>query len=320
MSSLVLAAASFPWIYSGGMMLADAAATQELPAILESIGESAGRAKIGRFFNRALLLCALCTLPFLIKRIRSIRHADTTQHSPAPPKLSLTQKLTQLGISFTIAAGILWIMSILLVQAGAFTLDPNSPSFSKVISKAVMPAIGAAVVEEWVFRGLLLGLWLRFCKPVTACISCSLFFAFLHFLNPPVTINHPEHLLAGFEVLGKILYNFADPRFFVADFATLTVVGLILAWAKIKTGRLWFCFGLHAGWVFAFKLFSLFYDQALNHSLNPWGVGQSLRSGAIPLIGLLITGLACHFVLKKLPIVGAEEETEEPSDTDIAPA
>lgn len=298
--SLILAAILFPWLYSAGMNLANAAETRELPAILESIGESAGRAKIGRFYNRALLLCAISTLPILILRVRQIRKADPSSQPIKPRALSLRSKLSQLVISFSIAGGILWITGMILVQLGAFSLDPKVPGFSKIISKAVIPAIGAALVEEWVFRGLILGLFLRFFKPLAACISCSLFFAFLHFLNPPVTIQDPSHVFAGFEVLGKILLHFTNPRFFVTDFATLTLVGLILAWAKVKTEHLWFCFGLHAGWVFAFKLFGLLYNHVNGHSLIPWGVGHSLRSGAIPLLALIITAAVCQFALKIL--------------------
>jgi membrane protease YdiL (CAAX protease family) len=144
-------------------------------------------------------------------------------------------------------------------------------------------------------------LWLRFARPVTACAGTALVFAFLHFLNPPAgsVIADPAHVLAGFQLLGKILLHFTDPLFFLTDFASLLAAGLILAWARVRTGALWFSIGLHAGWIAAFKAFNLFYQEVSDSPLRPWGIGENLRSGVLPLLTLGITAVICHFVLRR---------------------
>ena len=76
------------------------------------------------------------------------------------------------------------------------------------------------------------------------------------------------------------------------------VFGLILAWARVRTGALWFSIGLHAGWIFTFKGFNKLYQDVPNHPLQPWGVGEDLRSGFLPVVTLLATALICHFVLR----------------------
>lgn len=127
------------------------------------------------------------------------------------------------------------------------------------------------------------------------------FFAFVHFLKPPdgSVITDPGNAFAGFELLGKILLHFTNPQFFVTDFLTLFVVGMILAWARIRTGALWFSIGLHAGWIVVFKGFNQFFEQPSSHPLYPWGIGDSLRSGILPMLALGLTAIICHFVLKK---------------------
>jgi membrane protease YdiL (CAAX protease family) len=157
------------------------------------------------------------------------------------------------------------------------------------------------LLEEWLFRGLLLGLWLRSVRPATACLGTSLLFAFLHFMAPPdgTFIKDPAQVLAGFELLGKILLHFTDPLFFVTDFAALLAGGLILAWARVRTGALWFSIGLHAGWIMVFKGFNLLYQVIPGHPLHPWGVGDNLRSGILPLLTLGITAVICHFALRR---------------------
>jgi membrane protease YdiL (CAAX protease family) len=200
-----------------------------------------------------------------------------------------------------IAAGLLWGLGAILDAAGAYVPKQQAPAAGKLLSKALVPAVAVALVEEWLFRGVLLGLWLRFARPVTACAGTALVFAFLHFLNPPAgsVIADPAHVLAGFQLLGKILLHFTDPLFFLTDFASLLAAGLILAWARVRTGALWFSIGLHAGWIAAFKAFNLFYQEVSDSPLRPWGIGENLRSGVLPLLTLGITAVICHFVLRR---------------------
>ena len=84
----------------------------------------------------------------------------------------------------------------------------------------------------------------------------------------------------------------------MTEFATLFAVGMILAWARLRTGALWFSIGLHAGWVLAFKTFNLLYVAVVPHPLRPWGIGESLKSGLLPLLTLALTALVCQFALR----------------------
>jgi len=300
-ASLTMAAVLAPWAYQGGKWLAALAETRELAGWIESLAGSCGRAELDRYFDRSLLFSALVLLPFLLRRIRQI---GRTEGLPPQPRVRYpaSSVAAQLTLGCLIAAGLLGVMGLLLDLAGAYAMRPDPPEPGKFLRKALITAVAASLVEEWLFRGLLLGLWLRFARPAFAVVGTSLVFAFLHFLKPPegfeiATSGHP---LAGFDLLGKILLHFTDPRFFVTDFATLFVVGLILAWARLRTGALWFSIGLHAGWVFAFKGFNLLYQAVELHPLRPWGIGESLKSGMLPLLILALTALVCRPALRRL--------------------
>jgi membrane protease YdiL (CAAX protease family) len=297
-SALVMAALLTPWVFQGGKWLAAVAEVRELPALVESLAGSCGRAEIDRFYDRALLFSALVLLPILLRRIRRMRSAGEALVAQAD--FGWRAVLAQIAIGLVIAAGFLTLLGVLLDLAGAYTLRESAPRVGKLLSKAVIPAVAAPLVEEWLFRGLLLGLWLRFAKPAIAALGSSLVFAFLHFLKPPAgyEIAAPGDPLAGFELLGKILLHFTQPQFFVTQFATLCVVGLILAWARLRTGALWFSIGLHAGWVLAFKGFNLFYTATPSHPLRPWWIGDNLKSGVLPLLALGLTALVCQRALR----------------------
>lgn len=298
-TSLVAAAVIAPWFYVWGNQLAAACNERDLPALIEWLGAACGRAKLGRFYSRAMLLSALILLPFLIHRIRTLSKSSGATRIIELEKLCPKTTITHLMASFALASGILWATGIALVYAGAFVAETSQVKGLKLLTDCALPAIGASLVEEWLFRGLLLGLWLRAARPVSACIWSSLLFSFLHFLKPPVEISDPSHPLAGFDLLRHILRHFTQPQFFVTDFLTLAVIGMILCWARLRTRSLWFPIGLHAGWVFSFTAFNLLYNYS-DHPLHPWGIGTNLRSGIIPILGLGLTAVACHFFLKWL--------------------
>lgn len=299
-SAVVLAAVVSPWLYQAGKWLGAVSAAGDLNALAEWLGRACQRARFDRYFNRALVISGLALLPFLFRRIRRIR-SGTDAVGVAMRRVSWQSALVQIAAGCVIAGGVLWTMGAILEMSGAYVPKSKVPSIGTLAGWIIPAAIGASLLEEWLFRGLLLGLWLKFAKPLAACLGTSLFFAFVHFLHPPsgTVIAAPGAPLAGFELLGKTLLHFSDPRFFVTEFATLFVIGMILARARVRTGALWFSIGLHAGWILAFKSFNMIYQSVPTHPLRPWGVGDSLGSGLVPLLALGLTAVICHLVLKR---------------------
>lgn len=301
-SALVLAAALVPWLYQGGKAFGSYAEAEALPRILESFGRSARNGEIGRYFSRSLMISVLVCLPFLLRRVRVIRARSGAAVGQPLRRLGWQAVLVQCAVGCGIAAGFLWGLGMLLEASGAFVARATPPPLGDFLRKSLIPAMVAAPLEEWLFRGLILGLWLKFAKPLAACVGTSLFFAFVHFLSPPKgsVVADPGAPLAGFELVGKILLHFTDPLFFITDFATLFGIGMILAWSRLRTGSLWFAIGLHAGWIVAFKSFNLLHRPIDGHVLHPWGIGDSLKSGILPLLALGLTAWACHFAMRIL--------------------
>lgn len=308
LASMTMAAVISPWIYQTGMSLAQEAAARELPSVLEWLGEACGRADFGRYFSRALVISAVALLPFLFCRVKAaLALASSSCGSCA--KLSWREAMIQMGVGMAVAGLLLWGMGMLLEMMGAYSPRQNPVTFGKVLGKIIAPALVVPLIEEWLFRGMLLGLWLRFARPLAACVLTALFFAFVHFLKLPegAEVANPASMVAGFELLGKILYHFTEPLFFITDFAALFAVGLILAMARVRTRALWFSIGLHAGWIAAFKGFNLLYRSVENHPFHPWGVGDTLRSGLFPMLTLGVTAVVCHFILGRFKTLGDQK-------------
>ena len=299
-ASLLLAALIVPWLYQGGRCFAELAGAQARGGVLGWLIHACQRAAFGRYFNRSLLLAALVLLPVLLQRLRWLRRRETPAPAAAPcPGESWPQGLRQLALGLVVAGGGVWALGVVMTQVGTFAANPVQPTLAEWFSKVVVAAAAVSVLEECMFRGLLLGLWLRVSRPVAAAVGTSLVFAFMHFLSPPAEygIDNPTSPLAGLRWLGGILRHFTEPGFVVADFLTIFGVGLVLAWARLRTGRLWLPIGLHCGWVIAFKGHNLTHVKLTAGPVASWLIGDSLRSGLLPLATVGLTALICHLLL-----------------------
>jgi membrane protease YdiL (CAAX protease family) len=290
---VVLAAILMPWMYELGMWLARLAEAGEVSGVLKSIGKSAAGAaekgKIGRFFTRSMTLAALLLMPVLLCRLRRGSKEGGLGLAGLPTS---SRKLLHLGFGVTLSGGILWLSALGLAAAGAFAVKEGFEPIG-LLTRALLPAVGAAIGEEWLFRGLVLGAWLRVQSTWRAIIGTSVLFAVLHFMSPlpGQKVADPGAALAGFELLGKIFLRFAEPRFFVAELLTLFILGVLLAWARVRTKSLWLPIGLHAGIVFAFKSFNMSHARLVDGPVSSWWVGMDLRAGVVPLASLLVMAL-----------------------------
>lgn len=300
-ASLLLAALIVPWLYQGGKGLAELLNAQAGGGAAGWLGRACRRADFGRYFNRSLLLAALVLLPVLWLRLRRLRRLEPTVPAAPPERVAESwYRGPLLWVTGLVAAGgVVWGLGMILAQVGTFSTTAAQPSLRELLTTVGVSAVAVSVIEEWLFRGLLLGLWLRVARPVTACIGSSLVFAFVHFLNPPAgyAIADPASPMAGLQWLGGILRHFADPGFIAADFLTLFGVGLVLAGARLRTGHLWLSMGLHCGWVIAFRVYNLTHLKLADGPVNGMLVGDSLRTGLLPLATLGLTAWICHLLL-----------------------
>ena len=239
------------------------------------------RAQFTRYFNRAVLVCAIVFIwPFM----RWVRLERTLLPAWRPFMAGLKQG----AISFVLATGLLLALGFIFLQIGAYQLRPD-PRWWK-LGEPITAALGAGIVEEFFFRGLLLGLLLRTMTEKRALLALTLVFALIHFLKPPEGWQIPDAAVtwsSGFLVLQQIAVGFGDVDFLLAEFATLFAVGWVLAQMRVQTGALWAGIGLHSGWVFGLKYFSALTTYS-GHWL-PW-IGANLKVGLMPLGTVLLTG------------------------------
>ena len=247
------------------------------------------RAQFTRYFNRAVLVCALLFIWPLRRWVR-------LERSLLPAWAPFNAGIKQWAAGFFLAAGLLLALGFIFLKMGAYQLRPDARWLK--LGEPITAALGAGIVEEFFFRGLLLGLLLRTMSTRSALFSLTLVFALIHFLKPPEGWQINDAAVtwsSGFLVLQQIALGFGDVQFLLAEFATLFAVGWVLAQVRMQTGALWAGIGLHGGWVFGLKYFSAL--TTYTGSWLPW-IGANLKVGLMPLLTVLVTGWLASRVLR----------------------
>lgn len=290
---LIIAALLTPSVYTWGK---EFSAGETGDGVIGSIKSSMARADLARFYNRVLMGVAIILLyPF----IRTLRSDSQVKKTPLRERINpgfVGWKDMLMG--FMYASGYMGIFFLLVQQLGWLEVD-LSASPGKAVLRAIAPAVGASLLEEWLFRGVLFALLMRSLSARATIIGLSFFFALVHFLKP--YHGSPEIIDggaagAGFQLLGQIGERFIHLEDFIGVFMTLFAVGVVLAMARYKSGKLWMSIGLHAGWVFTLKVFLSLTNNTGN--AHPVLYGSDIREGLVPLLFVCITGVAVWFYLK----------------------
>lgn len=312
-ATLVLGALLAPPLYWGGKHVVAEGWLEG--GWLDSIHGSMDRATFARYFNRAMLVAAVI---FIYPTIRWIgwkrgKEAIVLERNP--------HRWRHLAAGFGVAAGTLLLLGWLYLLVGFYRPHDKADPLLEILGGATMSAFGVAFLEEFFFRGALLGLVLRTARPWRALLFVTAFFAIVHFLKPPPKLVYPEiEWHSGFWMIGKIFGQFGNPVFFAAEFATLFAVGWILGYTRLITRSLFLAIGLHAGWVFGIKTYSALTrkDMALAEML-PWA-GQDLKIGLGSLITVAVTGVGLFVVLRRLyPDRRVSETTSVSAGEDASP-
>ena len=238
------------------------------------------------FFHRAILIAAVLLLWPLL-RVSNVRGLADLGLGPNP------------HWSRHVTTGVLLSVTPLLF-CGALLIALHVYSFRHVfvwprLGKVLLAAVSVPFIEETFFRGIVLGILIRTGRKLLSVVTVSAFFAVVHFLKGSEWEPAIVTWTSGFQSIGDAFAGFADPMMILAAFATLFVIGCVLADARVLTRSLWLPIGLHAGWIFASGTFSWLARQQT--VALPW-LGKNLLVGIIPLGLAAVTWLVMRLWLK----------------------
>jgi len=238
------------------------------------------------FFHRAILIAAVLLLWPLL-RVSNVRSLADLGLAPNPHR------------GRDVGFGVL-LSIIPLIFCSALLIALHVYSFRHVfvwprLGKVLLAAISVPFIEETFFRGIVLGILLRTGRKLLSVVAVSALFAAVHFLKGSGWEPAIVTWTSGFQSIGDAFAGFGDPMMVLAAFATLFLIGCILADARILTNSLWLSIGLHAGWIFTSGTFG--WLARLQVVAFPW-VGKNLLVGIVPLCLAAVTWILMRLWLK----------------------
>jgi uncharacterized protein len=227
--------------------------------------ESLGRQSFARYVSRCLLIVALAGLPFFV-RGAGIRGWDDVGFNP---RRFRTHRFLA---GFALGFGSLAMVCGVALAVGGRIIDPEITAgwLAGKLLGALATALAVCVVEELLFRGAMFG-GLRRAMPWGAALALSsAVYAIVHFLGKP---DRPARVEwdTGLRVLPGMLAGFGDVHLLVPAFFSLALAGVILGLAYHWTGELYASMGIHAGWIFWLKAYSLITRAGPGADERVWG-------------------------------------------------
>jgi len=210
--------------------------------------------------------------------------------------------LRSLALGFGLALSSMALLAAAMTAADIFTPFLRLPLATALDRFAVALSAGifAGFLEEIFFRGILFKGLYQDGTPVRAYLLANLFYSALHFVRPgePYFVDTVQPL-AGFSHLAKTFAPFLEPLTLLPGIFGLFLLGAVLSYALIRSGKLYLSIGLHAGWVVGLKTIRLFGNYT-REDLG-WAFGSSepkLVSGVATWVGILLVGVAVRYLTK----------------------
>jgi uncharacterized protein len=279
-------AAYFVAIVVGGALLAPILFWSAQALAAHGVFPFLARYDFDTFFHRAVLVAAVLLLWPLL-RVSNVRGLADLGLAPNP------------HWARDVGGGVL-LSVIPLLFCGALLIALHVYSFRHHfvwprLAKVLLASISVPFIEETFFRGIVLGILLRTGRKMLSVVAVSALFAAVHFLKGSEREPAIVTWTSGFESIRDAFAGFGDPMIVLAAFATLFLIGCILADARVLTRSLWLPIGLHAGWIFASGTFSWLARRQM--VALPW-LGKNLLVGIIPLGVAALTWILIRLWLK----------------------
>ena len=257
---------------------------------LAAIVGTAHRLSFPRVYDRVFEVLAVVTL------VAGRRWLGLT--SWAGLGLGQAARRRDVWLGLGIALGSMVVVLGLMYSFGELRLFWRYP-FEKGMRKALAGTVGAAIVgtaEEVLFRGVLLGGLMREVRRGHAVAGTTAVYAVAHFLRGGRQVGEVTPA-SGFERLVGAFAPLADPGILPA-FIGFVILGLLLAYARLRSGALYLPIGLHIGWVFTLRVGRIVMDFPQRPGLL-WGQRHPpLLGGVVGWTALLVSFVVAHCVLQ----------------------
>ena len=217
--------------------------------LLDPLHYRDGKYQFGRAFRRLLMLLAL---GLCITQRGRLGVADALKAGFA----GTPSRARDTALGFCLGMAGMSCFAAIALALGAWEPRPGEDPLLLLAPVALAQAIGVAVLEESLFRGFVARSFVIGMGRWTGVFLSSLLFALLHFLRVKVWVEPGFDPWIGLRTMRESFGPFFTVAFLSQTGKTigLTLIGVALAEAYLRSGALYAPIGMHAGLVFINKV------------------------------------------------------------------
>lgn len=224
-----------------------------------------GAVSVRALVSRGTLVLIVCALPWLI------RHLGLTRQTLGLP-VGARRGLTGLGSGFVLGvavmAALVGMELAIGIRAATWPADGFFPYWVQASGKPLLVGCLVGVLEEFLFRGVLLGAVARCRPPLYAIATSAAYYATVHFFHSGLKVPASEvDWSSGLRVAGDAFQHLM--RWDNIDsFLALFLAGLFLGCLRVLApAGLAVCMGIHTGWVYVLRTGTQISDPV---AASPW--------------------------------------------------
>ena len=218
----------------------------------------------------------------------------------APRLVFLKQLLQGFGLGFIALMPVFIVLFVLKVNVVDEAQSWTIGLLAKNMTINLLVALLISLIEESLFRGIVLVGLSRKLPVIVAILMTSIYYAGLHFLSIKTDLSVQDiNFFSGFELLGEAVGNLVNPQNLPAFFALL-MVGVFLGVLRTQVHTsLGLCIGCHTCWVWQIKMNKKLFNTDFS---SQYHYLVSTYDGVIgPLVtGWLMMAIAGYFVYKQM--------------------
>lgn len=245
------------YLYLGSLLIAAVLSGPVFLAFLEGqndLCQYVVNKGLDKVFDRIRLIFVVLALPIFLKKcgissLKNLGYDCRNCRNIVPWALS--------GICFMCAIGGL---EIFLKNGNFQTSQKYLIAALQGLPKFLICALFVGILEEILFRGVILRVFYTAFSANFAVILSSIFFAYLHIKIPRVVQISSDSIgiFSGFRYIIPMLFGFLY-KFKIFEFLKITILGIILSRLTLKYFSLNRAIGFHAGIVFAMLILNVLF-------------------------------------------------------------
>ena len=212
----------------------------------------------------------------------------------------LKQLLQGFGLGFITLTPVFIVLALLKVNVIDDTQLWTVGAIAKTLVIGLLLALLISLLEEPLFRGLLLVALNKKLPVAAAILISSIYYAALHFLSSKTQIAAQDlNLFSGFSLLGEAVANLLNPGILSAFFALL-MVGIFLGVLRTQVkSSLGLCIGCHTCWVWQITLSKKLFNTDLGSNYHYLVSSSDGVTGSLVTVWLMLA-IAAYFIYRRL--------------------